>query len=230
LNRIKDLASEFKRAKIPFTWKGTARADELCRLPEDFFEVLREARCARINVGAESGSQHVLDRIKKQYRVDQILTAARRTARAGIGMSYSFIAGFPGEKQDDFQATIEVLKKIHHETSTVEAHLFVYSPYPGTELARELQQNGMRMPERLEDWDDFNVDRAFDASNRTTVERRVRDLNFYLRHGYSQPKNSEFSLPRAILKGVSRFRVNRDWYAFPVERYLAEALTHRMER
>ena len=220
LKRIQSLANEFIRAKIPFTWKGTARADELCRLPETFFDVLRQSGCARINVGAESGSQHVLDHIKKEYKVDEILTAARRTARAGIGMSYSFIAGLPGEEPEDFEETIEILKKIHHETSTVEAHLFVYSPYPGTELVRELQQKGMRLPERLEDWDDFNIDNALKSPNRPTLERRVRDLNFYLRHGYSE---SGPSIPRSMLQSVSRFRVSRDWYGFPVERYIAEA-------
>jgi anaerobic magnesium-protoporphyrin IX monomethyl ester cyclase len=223
LKRIQALAAEFVRAKIQFTWKGTARADELCRLPEEFFDVLRASGCARINVGAESGSQRMLDRIKKQYRVDQILTAARRAARAGIALSYSFIAGFPGETESDFQATIDVFRTLRRESSTFEANVYFYSPYPGTELVQELEKKGVRLPERLEDWDDFNIDSAWNSPDRPRLERRVRNINFYMRHGYSLPSTSA---PRRVLQTVSRFRCDRDWYGFPVERYVAEAL-HR---
>jgi len=224
LKRIQALASEFIRAKIPFQWKGAARADELCRLPEEFFEVLRESGCARINIGAESGSQRMLDRIKKQYRVDQILTAARRAGQAGISLSYSFIAGFPGETERDFQSTVDVLRKIRRESSSIEAHVYFYSPYPGTELVRELEQLGMRLPDRLEDWDNFNIDNAWNPLSRPRLERRVRDINFYMRHGYSRPGASA---SRRLLQTVSRFRCDRDWYGFPVERYVAEALQRR---
>jgi anaerobic magnesium-protoporphyrin IX monomethyl ester cyclase len=86
LKRIRELTEAFIAAAVPFAWKGTARADELCRLPEDFFARLRDAGCKRINVGAESGSQKVLDQIKKEYQVDEILTAAERAARAGISL------------------------------------------------------------------------------------------------------------------------------------------------
>jgi radical SAM superfamily enzyme YgiQ (UPF0313 family) len=224
LKRIQAIASEFIHARIPFQWKGTARADELCRLPEEVFDFLRVSGCARINIGAESGSQRILDRIKKQYRVDQILTAARRAARAGIALSFSFIAGFPGETEDDFQATIDVLRKIRSESASIEAQIYFYSPYPGTELVRELEQNGIRLPDRLEDWDHFNIDSAWNSPNRPRLERRVRDINFYMRHGYSTPGGPT---SRHVLRTVSRFRCNRDWYGLPVERYVAEAWQRR---
>jgi radical SAM superfamily enzyme YgiQ (UPF0313 family) len=225
LKRIQSLAFEFIRAGIRFSWKGTARADELCRLPEEFFAELRASRCARINIGAESGSQRMLDRIKKQYRVDQIVTAAQRAARAGIALSYSFIAGFPGESESDFQSTINVLRTIRRESALFEANVYFYAPYPGTELVRELEQNGVRLPERLEDWDTFRIDAAWKSPNRPQLERRVRNINFYMRHGYSLSSNS---LSRRLLQTVSRFRCDRDWYGFPLERYFAEAFPGRL--
>src|SRR5262249_40562192 len=144
-----------------------------------------QAGCKRINIGAESGSQKILDQIKKQYRVDQILTAADRAARAGIGLSYSFIAGFPGETDRDFQATLDVLKAIRGKGERIEASIFFYSPYPGTELVQDLQQRGLRLPEKLEQWENFNIEGAWLPRNNPRFVRRVRNLNFYLRHGYS---------------------------------------------
>ena len=64
------------------------------------------------NVGAESGSQHMLDRIKKQQSVEESPTAAKRAAAAGVALSYGFIAGFPGEGEQDFKATVAVLKRL----------------------------------------------------------------------------------------------------------------------
>ena len=144
LKRIQSLADEFVAAHVPFVWKGTARADELCRLPESFFATLRQAGCVRINVGAESGSQRVLDNIKKEYEVDQIVTAARRASKAGIQISYSFITGFPGETPEDFQATLNVIKVVRGIDSRMETSVYFYSPYPGTELVQELIQKGLR--------------------------------------------------------------------------------------
>lgn len=219
LKRIQSLVDAFIEAKIPFTWKGTARADELCRLPESFFEKLRHAGCLRINVGAESGSQQVLDQIKKEYKVDQILTAADRAARARIGIAYSFITGFPGETARDFQATLDVLKAIRQRDPRLQTSIYFYSPYPGTELVQDLQARGLKLPEKLEDWEKFNIEGAWLPRNKPDFVRRVRNLNFYLRHGYSEPGKSR---ARKVLRELSRFRCERDWYGLPIERYIAE--------
>jgi anaerobic magnesium-protoporphyrin IX monomethyl ester cyclase len=227
LKRIRELADAFIDAAVPFAWKGTARADELCRLPEDFFPRLRQAGCKRINVGAESGSQKVLDQIKKEYQVDEILIAAERAARAGISLSYSFIAGFPGETARDFQSTIDVLKAIRSKGSTIEASIYFYSPYPGTELVQELERDGLRLPEKLEQWENFNIEGAWLGRNNRRLIHRVRNLNFYLRHGYAMQAGST---TRRVLRSISRFRCEHDWYGVPIERYLVQTALHIQSR
>ena len=220
LKRIQALVEAFITARIGFLWKGTARADELCRLPESFFPKLKAAGCVKINIGAESGSQKVLDRIKKDYQVDEIITAARRAAAVGIGISYSFITGFPGESEDDFRATLEVIKAIRQLAPNIEAAVYCYSPYPGTELVQELEKQGLRLPDRLEDWEQFNIEGAWLPRDNPRFVSRVQSLNFYLRHGYSEHTKSA---PRTLLQRLSRLRCDHDWYGFPVERYLAQA-------
>jgi hypothetical protein len=116
------------------------------------------------------------------------------------------------------------MKRVRRESAAIEAQVYFYSPYPGTELIREVEQRGTRLPTRLEDWDDFNIDRAWMAPNRPNLEHRVRNVNFYLRHGYS-PWNA--SPGRRLLQTISKFRCDRDWYAFPLERYVAEAWRRR---
>jgi radical SAM superfamily enzyme YgiQ (UPF0313 family) len=220
LKRIQALADVFTSEKIPFIWKGTARADELCRLPEEFFPRLRAAGCVKINVGAESGSQKILDRIKKQYEVDEIVTAARRAGRAGIAVSHSFITGFPGETDQDFQATLDVIKTIRRTSSHHETSVYFYSPYPGTEMVRELEHKGLKLPDKLEDWEHFNIEGAWLPRDNPRFVKRIRNLNFYLRHGYSDEPES---VSRRLLRRVSRWRCEHDRYGFGIERYLAES-------
>jgi len=219
--RIQALADAFIAANIPFVWKGTARADELCRLPESFFPKLRQAGCVKINVGAESGSQQVLDHIKKDYKVDEIITAARRAAAVGIGVAHSFITGFPGETNADFQATLAVMKAIRRLHPNLETAIYCYSPYPGTELVQELTQRGLRLPERLEDWENFNIEGAWLPRQDPDFVKRVQNLNFYLRHAYSSGRRSAC---RSLLRRISRLRCEHDWYQFAVEPYFAALL------
>lgn len=220
LKRIQELVDALIQAKLAFGWKGTARADELCRLPETFFDRLRQAGCRRINIGAESGSQKILDQIRKQYRTEQIIEAARRAARAGIDLSYSFIAGFPGETEEDFESTLNAIKTIRGAGSGLEASIYFYSPYPGTELSQELERRGLKLPQDLEEWKQFNIEGAWLPEHNRRLVRRVRNANFYFRHGYAQPS---LSPARKALQRVARFRCERDMYGLPIERYLADA-------
>lgn len=220
LKRIRALAEAFIDRKAPFGWKGTARADELCRLPEEFFPRLRQSGCRRITIGAESGSQKILDRIKKEYRVDEIVTAGRRAAAADIAVSFSFITGFPGETEADFGQTLEVIKQVRGISPKLEATIYFYSPYPGTELVAELQKRNFRLPERLEDWADFSIDDAWLPDARR-LSKRVESLNFYLRHAYTSAGSGAI---RALLRIVSRLRCDNDWYHLALEPYLARLI------
>jgi radical SAM superfamily enzyme YgiQ (UPF0313 family) len=213
LKRIRALVEELRRPPVRFGWKGTARADEICRLPAAFLDGLRESGCRRINIGAESGSQRILDRIRKQYRVGEIVEAAHRLAAARIGASYSFIVGFPGETEEDLAATFDVLKQVRAVSHDLEATLYFYAPYPGTELVGELEARGVALPGRTEDWVDFTIDSAWLAGP-GDLERRVRDLNFYFRHGYAKKSPN---LVRALVRFLARVRCDHDWYRWPVE-------------
>ena len=174
----------------------------------------------KINVGAESGSQRILDQIKKEYEVEEIVNAARRAAKVGIAVSHSFITGFPGETEADFQCTLDVIKTLRRLDPNMETSVYFYSPYPGTELSRDLEKKGLRLPDRLEDWEHFNIEGAWLPRDNPRLVKRVQSLNFYLRHGYSAPTNSP---PRKLLRSLSRLRCEHDWYGFPIEQYLTEA-------
>jgi anaerobic magnesium-protoporphyrin IX monomethyl ester cyclase len=87
-------------AIVPF--KCLSRAD---LLSEEAVEALAAAGCRTVWMGAESGSQRVLDAMEKGTRVEDIGTSAKRLGEAGIAVGFFLQFGYPGETWEDVQAT-----------------------------------------------------------------------------------------------------------------------------
>jgi radical SAM superfamily enzyme YgiQ (UPF0313 family) len=89
---------------------------------------LQSAGCRTVWIGAESGSQRVLDWMEKGTRVDQIETATRRLHAAGIEIGFFLQFGYPGETLDDIQLTLDMVRRCRPDDIGVS----VSYPLPGT--------------------------------------------------------------------------------------------------
>jgi anaerobic magnesium-protoporphyrin IX monomethyl ester cyclase len=89
---------------------------------------LKMAGCRTVWIGAESGSQRVLDWMEKGTRVDQIESAARRLHQAGIDVGFFLQFGYPGETLDDIQLTLDMVRRCRPDDIGVS----VSYPLPGT--------------------------------------------------------------------------------------------------
>jgi tRNA-2-methylthio-N6-dimethylallyladenosine synthase len=87
-----------------------------------------------LHLPAQSGSDRVLYRMKRRYDAVQYLTAVERARRAlpDVALSSDFIVGFPGETEEDFQATLDLVRQVRFAS----LFGFKYSPRPGTAAAR----------------------------------------------------------------------------------------------
>ena len=87
-----------------------------------------------LHLPAQSGSDRVLYRMKRRYDAAQYLSAVERVRRAlpEIALSSDFIVGFPGETEEDFQATLDLVRQVRFAS----LFGFKYSPRPGTAAAR----------------------------------------------------------------------------------------------
>jgi radical SAM superfamily enzyme YgiQ (UPF0313 family) len=110
-------------SNVPF--KCLMRADGVT---EATARALRAAGCRTVWIGAESGSQRVLDWMEKGTRVDQIETAARRLHSEGIEVGFFLQFGYPGETLDDIQLTIDMVRRCRPDDIGVS----VSYPLPGT--------------------------------------------------------------------------------------------------
>ena len=115
---------EAEGLRTPF--KCLSRADLLLRPGE--VEALRRAGCEMVWLGAESGSQSVLDAMEKGTTVEQIREAARRLKAAGIGVAFFLQFGYPGETWDDVEATLQLVR----DCAPDDIGMSVSYPLPGT--------------------------------------------------------------------------------------------------
>jgi radical SAM superfamily enzyme YgiQ (UPF0313 family) len=123
-----------------FTWQlpsGT-RSEAI---DEEVTRLLYESGCRYVNYAPESGSDEILERIKKRISKDKMLQSMRWAVHAGIKVKANFILGFPGER---LRHTLETYRFIL-SMSLVGIHdisVFPFSPYPGSELFEFVRQRG----------------------------------------------------------------------------------------
>ncbi|TKJ35323.1 MAG: tRNA (N6-isopentenyl adenosine(37)-C2)-methylthiotransferase MiaB [Planctomycetes bacterium B3_Pla] len=106
--------------------------DEIMQIMADSPKV-----CNYLHIPAQSGSDKILRAMNRNYSCEWYLELLDR-ARAvvpGISIAGDFIVGFPGETEEDFQATVDLLRKAWYKN----AFIFKYSPRPGTRSDKRLQ-------------------------------------------------------------------------------------------
>jgi len=106
---------------------------------ETMLRELAAAGCKHIVYGVESGSERVRREIMKRNASNQrFRDVFRWTREAGIMATANYIVGTPGESRAEMTETIE----LHAELKPVDFGIFVFYPYPGTELFQLCQANG----------------------------------------------------------------------------------------
>ena len=216
-DRVASIADEILRRDLEFTWMATMRADQGARLDERALMACRHSGLRRVMVGLESGSQAMLDWMKKDVNLDQVFVTAAKCRRQGIGVLFNLIVGFPGEPPESIAATLAVAKTLRAFGPDFQVALFYYRPYPGTPITDDLARSGYPLPRSLREWAALERDSAqspwVDAEKRAVIER----FRFYQRIGWAPP--SAWRLP---IQAVARWRCQRDLYAFPIEKAIAE--------
>jgi anaerobic magnesium-protoporphyrin IX monomethyl ester cyclase len=123
---IQEFADEVERGGTIIPFKCQARVDLL--LKGDTIRQLARAGCANVWVGAESGSQKILDAMEKGTTVDQIVAAARRLREEGVRVGFFLQFGYPGETRQDIEMTLEMVRRCRPDDIGVS----VSYPLPGT--------------------------------------------------------------------------------------------------
>lgn len=209
------------------------RSDLIKKLDRDFLNLMVRAGVKRVSVGVESGSQRILDLIKKDLAVETIIEANLKLIPYPIVPVYLFMMGLPTETPEDFARSVRLAIRLTDENPHAVKTFNIYTPYPGTELYGLSVQLGLREPRSLEDWARFNFRNIPDESGWISpkMKRLVRALDFplmFLGKGhFVTPYKKTNPLVVAMARmyyPIARYRVEHLDARFPVETKIVNAL------
>jgi anaerobic magnesium-protoporphyrin IX monomethyl ester cyclase len=153
-------AKELKRRNIRIGFECITRAD---RIDPEIADALAELHCFRVWIGSESGSQRILDAMKRGVKAEQVREALRLCSERGIQTGMFLMWGYEGEEVSDIEATID-----HVKSSLPDVFLTTVSyPIKGTPYYDEVAA-------RLESPKDWG-----DSSDRDLIIRGRRPGEFY---------------------------------------------------
>ncbi|MDI6902793.1 MAG: radical SAM protein [Methanocellales archaeon] len=133
---------------IDLSWGTEIRADYIS---EKFIDELKD-NCEELFIGAESGSDRVLEIMQKDLTVAQIEEAIKICKNAGISVGVYFMIGIPGETKEDMKRTLEFMYHLYEKYDVKLDGPKVYTPYPGTPLFESAVKYGFTQPNSSVSW------------------------------------------------------------------------------
>ena len=132
-NRVFEFCQGIKdrNLDISYTFPNGLRLNQL---DKEMLQMMKDTGAYAFTVGIESGSQRILDSMKKGLTLEHIEEKINLINSVGLEPNGFFIIGYPGETVDDIKATIRFAKKLKLKR----AHFSNFLPLPGTEATRKL--------------------------------------------------------------------------------------------
>ncbi len=198
--------------KLNLTWSCNARAN----LDYDTLKTLRDNGLRLLLVGFESGNQGILDGVKKGIKLEVARKFMKNCNKLGIKVHGAFILGLPNESKQTIEDTIRFACEVSPHTIQVS----IASPYPGTELYQQAQENGWFTNGNLVASSGIQMSTLqYPNLSAAEIEEGVEQMyrRFYFRRRTIIPIVKEMIVDPQML--VRRLREGREFMAYLKERH-----------
>ena len=177
--RAAEICEEIKNRKMKIRWDCETRVDMITK---GLLRNMREAGCQAVWFGVESGSQLVLDAMRKGISPANTIKAFNWAKEVGLMTVANVVLGFPGETKETIWETIKFVEKL----SPDDVGYYIATPYPGTPLYDSVINDGSL---KVTDFDRYDTATPlFDIPGLSMQElREIREQafqRFYLRPAY----------------------------------------------
>jgi radical SAM superfamily enzyme YgiQ (UPF0313 family) len=129
---LREFRDELMKQNVSIEFECITRAD---RMNEEVVQILKQTGCFRVWIGAESGSQRVIDLMDRRVDVKQVRDMIKLSKHQGIEAGTFIMLGYPGETEDDIEKTIQHLKDCDPTFFTIT----IAYPIRGTEMYGEIE-------------------------------------------------------------------------------------------
>ncbi|MGL5892160.1 MAG: B12-binding domain-containing radical SAM protein [Bacteroidia bacterium] len=129
---LQEFADEIERRQLKVNYEIISRAD---RMSDEVIALLKKSGCFRVWIGAESGSQRIIDAMDRRVDVQQVRTMIRQSRKQGIEAGTFIMLGYPGETRADIKETIRHLVESAPDLYTIT----IAYPIKGTRLYEEVE-------------------------------------------------------------------------------------------
>lgn len=213
-------------------WWCEARIDLVLRYSNATLEAIRRAGCTMIFFGAESGSDWVLQEMRKQLKTAQTLELARRIRQFDIIPEFSFVIGNPNDPERDTTECFRFVRKLKQLNPASEIILYPYIPVPQRDRMYGNVEDQMELPSTPEEWTTPRWQNfAVRKSPRTpwftrSTQRRIDNFRLVVSSRWPTVQDLQLSSwGRKGLQSLSAWRYRLGFYAFPFELRMMQRLT-----
>jgi radical SAM superfamily enzyme YgiQ (UPF0313 family) len=227
--RVKQICEGIIERGLNIKWHANGRTEHVITFGDELLSLIKKSGCQRILVGAESGSSEVMELITKDATVKDTLEFAEICKKHSIIGEFSMMVCFPGQPEEDFYMTMDLIKKIRAIYDKHEILVFFYTPYPGTPLYEKSIIYGFQEPESLEEWSNFDLRVAH--APWVNGKKFEKIISFYLPLAYPnfvKRLNPLSSVIFTFLHYLARFRMKHNFFRFPFEWVIYKKIEKRL--
>ena len=205
--RLHEVCERLIAGNYGLSWSCDARVNEVT---EEGLRLMKAAGCWQIAYGVESGSQRVLEFIRKKTTIEQIKKAFIWTKKAGISTKGFFIIGHPTETRESIRETVDLMLSLDIDV----VGLTFFTAFPGSPIYPDIGRYGKFDPDwdRTETYEIGNfIPAGFTAAELTGLRKQAL-RRFYFRPRYIGRQLAQvrrpYDLYRMVKGGMKIFAKN----------------------
>jgi radical SAM superfamily enzyme YgiQ (UPF0313 family) len=196
--RTEELCSEILKRGLKIEWNCGSRVDMVTK---ELLIKMKEAGCVSFWCGLESGTQQVLDAMKKGITPELTQKVLGWVREVGMQPVPNVILGFPGETKQSAWDTIKFVEKVSPD---MVGFYNVATPFPGTPMYDVVKEKGWL---RVTDFDQYDTTRPIFETPQLSMKElgKLRESAFhhyYLRRAYFMDKKRRFKLQTTLIVGM----------------------------
>ncbi len=178
-SRVKKICDEMIKREFNIIWSCMGRVDTV---DKEILELMAEAGCRRIKFGVETGSEKLMQKIKKGIKLKDVPPVFKYAKEAGLKVHGTFMIGLPGETRETAMQTLDLASELCMDT----AQFSIATPFPGTEFWKEAEKNGWFVTKDWKNFDgNFGSVLSYPDLSKKEIESLIEEvkMKFYERHG-----------------------------------------------